>query len=245
MNRRRFLTDTMGSLFLASRSVELFAQQPAVPASTHWDAGRLRHLLPSVSDTQMLIKVSFLEPVTAAPTLRVGSTTVPGRMSDTTGECWQFRVVGLRPGQPYRLALSAKNGQALCEPWDLSTFPSADTTPVQFRVLFFTCAGGPDSPDLTSGYLPAAIRNRLLRRGLSFQPQAAVANGDHVYWDLHNPRVPPERRNNTRLNSFDRSALVGHYHWIDCIDVGDLDAGNGYLRRPPCLCELRLLACVD
>jgi hypothetical protein len=35
-----------------------------------------------------------------------------------------------------------------------------------------------------------------------------VANGDHVYWDLHSPRIPPERRDNTRLESFTRSALV-------------------------------------
>ena len=36
-------------------------------------------------------------------------------------------------------------------------------------------------------FLPPAVRNRLLRRALSFQPQAAVANGDHVYWDLLSP----------------------------------------------------------
>jgi len=31
------------------------------------------------------------------------------------------------------------------------------------------------------------VRNRLLRRGLSFQPDAMIANGDHVYWDLLAP----------------------------------------------------------
>ena len=36
-------------------------------------------------------------------------------------------------------------------------------------------------------FLPPAVRNRLLRRALSFQPHAAVANGDHVYWDLRSP----------------------------------------------------------
>jgi len=35
--------------------------------------------------------------------------------------------------------------------------------------------------------LPTTLRNRLLRRALSFQPQAVVANGDHVYWDLLAP----------------------------------------------------------
>jgi hypothetical protein len=100
----------------------------------------------------------------------------------------------------------------LCQPWDLSTFPSPNARPESFRVLFYTCAGGPDSDSsgdvLTRGNLPTAIRNRLLRRGLSFQPQAVIANGDHVYWDLHSPRVPPARRDNRRLESFNRSAVV-------------------------------------
>ena len=33
-------------------------------------------------------------------------------------------------------------------------------------------------------WVPLAERQRLLRRALSFEPQAVVANGDHVYWDL-------------------------------------------------------------
>jgi hypothetical protein len=80
-------------------------------------------------------------------------------------------------------------------------------------VLFFTCAGGPEgtlgrADGRQTGNLPTALRNRLLRRGLSFQPDAAVANGDHVYWDLHAPRTPPGQRNTTRLDSFNRSALI-------------------------------------
>jgi hypothetical protein len=51
--------------------------------------------------------------------------------------------------------------------------------------MFFTCAGWHGR--LPIGFLPTAVRNRLLRRGLSFGPQAVVANGDHVYWDLPRP----------------------------------------------------------
>ena len=40
-------------------------------------------------------------------------------------------------------------------------------------------------------FLPPAVRNRMLRRGLSFKPDAAVANGDHVYWDLLAPKAGP------------------------------------------------------
>src|SRR5438093_12688886 len=109
VDRRTFLTGTMGSLVLASRSADLFAQRGAVPVAVGWDAGQLRHLLPTVSDSQILIKASFVRPLTAAPALRVGSTTVRGEMTDTAGECWQFRVRGLRPAQSYRLALTATN----------------------------------------------------------------------------------------------------------------------------------------
>ena len=69
---------------------------------------------------------------------------------------------------------------------DFSLF---STKPERVRVLFYTCAGGPEGEYLgvgdRRGNLPIAIRQRLLKRGLSFAPQAAVANGDHIYWDLH------------------------------------------------------------
>ena len=59
---------------------------PTLPSSPQWDAGRVRHLLPTVSDSRVLVKASFHAPLTEAPMLRVGSTTVRGRMSDTRGQ---------------------------------------------------------------------------------------------------------------------------------------------------------------
>ena len=118
-----------------------------------------------------------------------GSAGVMGRMSDTAGEFWQFDAGNLQSGERYTLSLQAPDGRALCEPWPLSTFPARDARPERFRALFFTCAGGAggsyEGIGERDGFLPTAIRNRLLRRALSFQPDAAVANGDHMYWDLH------------------------------------------------------------
>jgi hypothetical protein len=208
MTRREFLVGSMGATILASRPAESFAQVGTSPPRGPWDPGRVRHLLPTVSDTRILIKASFTQPLGAPPTLRLGTTAVVGRMNDTAGECWQFHAAGLTPARRHSLSLAAANGASLCEPWELSTFPARDATPDRFRLLFFTCAGGPESSSLTAGNLPTAVRNRLLRRALSFQPDAAIANGDHVYWDLHAPRTPRERRNTTRLDSFNRSALV-------------------------------------
>ena len=176
-NRRDFLRGTAATALSLSAPADLFAQAAPVPASAAWDSGVVRHLLPAVSDNRILIKVSFGEPLGDAPTLQVDGTSVAGRMSDTRGEHWHFHATDLRPGRPHRLALVGRGGRALCEPWELATFPGPNERPEQFRVLFFSCAGGHEAMK----FLPPAVRNRLFRRGLSFAPQAAVANGDHVY----------------------------------------------------------------
>ena len=49
----------------------------------------------------------------------------------------QVPVSGLAPGRRYTLSLTASAGQSLCEPWNLSTFPSPDARPENLRVLFF------------------------------------------------------------------------------------------------------------
>ena len=192
VDRRRFLAGSAGALGAAvfgRLPLDLLAEQGAPPAVEDWDTGRVRHLLPAVSDSRMLLKASFDGPLSAAPTLRIGSAGVTGRMNDTAGEHWQFYTAGLEPARRYELSLVGAGGASLCEPWPLSTFPARDATPERLRMLFFTCAGGPGGTyggiGDRSGFLPTAIRNRLLRRALSFQPDAAVANGDHIYWDLH------------------------------------------------------------
>lgn len=178
----------MGAAFFGRFPLEAMAAQSA-PAARDWDAGLVRHLLPTVNDTRMLVKASFRRPLEAAPTLRVGAANVRGRQNDTAGEHWQFYATDLSPGRRYDLSLVDARGQSLCQPWTLSTFPAPDAAPERFRALFYTCAGGPsgtyEGPGRRSGYLPAEIRNRILRRALSFQPDAVVANGDHMYWDLH------------------------------------------------------------
>jgi hypothetical protein len=187
---------------------ELFAQTGTPPAQTSWDSGQVQHLLPTVSDTEMLLKVSFVRALTAAPTLRVGTTSVRGTRNDSRGEFWQFRATALKPGTRYSLSLRSADGRSLCAPWELSTFPPADAQPDRFRVLFFTCAGGHEQVL----FLKTALRNRLLRRALSFRPDAAVANGDHVYWDQLSPTAGPglgaTEQAKAIAGSFDRSALV-------------------------------------
>ena len=187
VDRRRFLAGGFGATVLASMPPHLLAESAAPPSTGAWDSGQVRHLLPTVSATGMLLKASFARPLAGAPSLRIGNVTVRGRMNDTRGEFWEFRAADLQPGRRYTLSLTGPNGKPLCDRWDLSTFPSAEARPDRVRVLFFTCAGGHDGLE----FLPSVIRNRLLRRALSLQPDAVVANGDHVYWDLLSPQGGP------------------------------------------------------
>ena len=207
----------MGAAFFGRFPLGAMVEGGAPPPAQGWDAGRVRHLLPTVSDSRILVKTSFDRSLSAAPVLRVGGTDVTGRMNDTRGECWQFYATDLQPDRRYSLSLVGSDGRSLCEPWDLSTFPSPDSRPARFRVLFFTCAGGPggayDGIGQRTGFLPTAIRNRLLRRALSFEPDAAVANGDHIYWDLHTwlGETPGGLSSAARTSNFDFSASVfGH-----------------------------------
>jgi hypothetical protein len=206
LDRREFLRASSAAALGFGVAAEAHAQTGS-PAGSQWDTGAVRHLLPTVSDTRMLIKASFNAPLQSAPILRVGSTEVSGRMSDTRGEHWHFYATGLQPGRRYSLALASGDGRPLTQPWELSTFPGPDERPERFRVMFFTCAGGHQA----MGHLPNAVRNRLLRRGLSFQPDAVVANGDHVYWDQLAPVGSRRYQTPDALKlagKFDRSDVV-------------------------------------
>jgi hypothetical protein len=209
-DRRKFLRSSTAAALSLAVPADLFAQaaSASAPTSAMWDAGSLRHLLPTVSDTRMLIKASFSTPLTDAPTLNVGGTSVRGRMGDTHGEHWHFYATDLRPAQRYKLSLVGTKGRPLCEPWELVTFPHPDERPDKFRLLIYTCGGGHE----VHKFLPTVARNRLLRRGLSFQPDAVVANGDQVYWDLLAPvgsRLLGMHPDAVKLaGTFDRSGVV-------------------------------------
>ena len=197
MDRRSFLANSAGGMaaaLLNSWPIQaMAAQELPVTTADDWDSGAVRHLLPTVNDTRMLLKTSMQRPLSSSPQLRIeggGSTRrIEGRMNDTSGVFWQFYAEDLTPAQSYQLSLHESNGDTLCEPWPLATFPAPDQNPESARILFYTCAGGTQGTyngiGDRSGNLPTEIRNRILRRALSFAPDAVVANGDHIYWDLH------------------------------------------------------------
>jgi len=138
------------------------------------------HLLPTSSSDRIFLKASFLEPLESAPELRVDGGIVAGIRTDADGYFYAFDATGLAPARSYQLELRAGRS-LLAEPWALRTLPAPDASPARLRILAFTCAGG---HDVLGFQLPTSIRRRLLRRALSFSPDIAIANGDHVYWDL-------------------------------------------------------------
>jgi phosphodiesterase/alkaline phosphatase D-like protein len=150
-----------------------------------WEAGSVAHLLPTASHERILLKASFKTALARAPELRVGGRRVAGLASDTRGRFWAFDVPGLAPDTEYELELAAA-GRQLASPWRLRTLPASSARPERLRLLVYTCAGGHDLSHDVEGravWLPVDRRRRLLRRGLSFRPDAVIAIGDHVYWD--------------------------------------------------------------
>ena len=197
VKRRQFLRNSASSMagaWLSSWPWQKLAAQQDLNANTDdWDTGIVQHLLPAVNESKMLIKASFTTALNESPLLKIQTNgsqrSIQGFMNDTQGEFWQFYADELQSDTEYELTIQDTNGNSLCESWPLKTFPSSQQNPERVRVLFYTCAGGPEGEYLgvgdRRGNLPIAIRQRLLKRGLSFAPQAAVANGDHIYWDLH------------------------------------------------------------
>lgn len=164
------------------------AASSALSAAPPVSEGSVRHLLPTASHERIRLKASFLEPLSGPPRLRVGGRVARAVRSDSTGEFWTFDVDGLQPATPYTLELTNVGGKALCSPWTLKTLPHPDDAVSRFRLLVYTCAGGHDQSRISGTgldyWVPGAVRRRLFQRTLTFKPDAVIANGDHIYWDL-------------------------------------------------------------
>jgi hypothetical protein len=183
LTRRQWLAATLSGA--AALRMGAHAQTPK------WNSGSVRHLLPGVSHDRLLLKASFVRPLQAPPSLRIASRRATGVRLDTDGEFFSFDVTGLEPEHTYQLVLEADGGRALCDPWPIKTFPHPDARPARFRLFVFTCAGGHPAtwnPDTNRPYwVSIAHRRKMLLTGLSHHPDAVIAIGDHVYWDLRSP----------------------------------------------------------
>lgn len=165
----------------------------------------VRTILPSATHEALALKVLLDRPPIEAPVLTINGRAVKAQRVDQDGYAWAFVQRGLKGGTRHTLSLTDARGSALRAPWELSTLPPPDSTPERYRVLFFTCAGGDEALG-PNQFLPLSTRRALLDRALSFKPDLAIANGDHVYWDQKTVLKygrNPERR--ARSAAFQRS----------------------------------------
>jgi hypothetical protein len=158
--------------------------------SDRFDAGDVAHILPSVTSERLLLKVSFENPRADGARLRVDDRTVDGVAGDLERRFFSFDVRGLEPGRTFALQLEEVDGTAITSRWPLATFPAPDDDGVrELRLACISCPGGaeefvapipePNQPQ----FQPLAVRRRILARAKSFDPEALLVNGDHVYWD--------------------------------------------------------------
>ncbi|NOX51934.1 MAG: hypothetical protein GXP16_15570 [Gammaproteobacteria bacterium] len=182
-----------------------------------WYAGKLKHLIPAASHNRIQIKCSFTESLKETPFLKIGGRKIKGVNTDSARAFFCFDVTDLQPDRVYLLQLVNEHNKTLCDEWPLRTFPSPDANPSDMRLLLYTCAGGHPLMDTGEGpaFLPLDIRQRLLRRALSFSPTAVVANGDHIYWDQrtwleseHPGRRAISQALYTQVGLLDREALA-------------------------------------
>ncbi len=152
----------------------------------NWNEGKLLHILPTVNHERFLIKTSFKEPLETVPVIEVGEQNFEGVMTDTEGRFWMFNAPGLLPDTEYELVVKSKDGEKLCAPWPLKTFPAPDAEPEHIRLLIYTGLGGHDVHRewFKTGPQPLSIRHRLLNKALSFKPDAVISTGDQIYYDL-------------------------------------------------------------
>ncbi|HUP09876.1 MAG TPA: hypothetical protein VMU47_22145 [Caldimonas sp.] len=189
-DRRRLLSLGAGAAAIAAWGATGCASAPSptpVRATTGvgWNGGPVAHLIPTANHDRILLKASFTEALQSPPQLRVDGRPVEGTMTDPQGRFWRFDARGLRPGTVHELRLVDRGGAPLTDPWPLKTFPAPDAAAERVRIVAYTCAGGYDGVVIRgkTGFLDMGARHRLLARALSFEPDALIANGDHIYWD--------------------------------------------------------------
>ena len=152
---------------------------------------KVRHILPSVSDTEIWITVSLAFPAGELSILADGAP-YHGRQVDSAGRHWSFHIDGLASSTTYQLQL-IEAMQPVGEAWPLKTFPAPRAEVKSMRLGAFTCAGGGDGFGFNGleYFKPHSFRHRLFDELLGQSPDAVIAIGDHIYWDLRGGDVPP------------------------------------------------------
>ena len=159
----------------------------------------IRHILPTVTDTRISISCSLAQPVQSL-LLRVANEVYRGEQRDSEGLHWSFTAEDLTANTQYQLQLL--DGETpVGDTWPLRTFPAEDAAVDQLKLAAFTCAGGGDAFGFNGlqYFKPHVFRHRLFDELLAQSPDAVIAIGDHIYWDLRGGDRPPLGRRKSAL----------------------------------------------
>ncbi len=175
-------------------------------AKSRADSDMFNHILCTCSHSQIAVTLSTHAPL-RGPTLHCGGAQAAGHQIDSEGKHWSFIVEGLAADNEYSLQVNDGGGE-IGEAWPLRTFPAPNVLPEQFKLLSYTCAGGGDGFGFMGRqyFKPVEFKRRLLASALAEKPDAALAIGDHVYWDLRGQGIPQIGRKKPLLKW-----LLGHY----------------------------------
>ena len=108
MDRRQFLTASAAAGLAALPRDQTFAQGIG---AARWNAGDVKHLLPTVDHQNILIKVSFARALRDAPLLVVDGKRYLGQRTDTEGMFWSFHSSALAPARRYTCSLRQSHNQ--------------------------------------------------------------------------------------------------------------------------------------
>ncbi len=159
----------------------------------------VRHILPTVTDTHISITCSVARPVELL-SLHLAHKVYTGEQRDSEGVHWSFVVEDLAPDTQYELQL-LEGDSPIGSAWPLRTFPAENAEVEQLKLAAFTCAGGGDAFGFNGlqYFKPHAFRHRLFDDLLAQKPDAVIAIGDHIYWDLRGGDRPPLGRRKSAL----------------------------------------------
>ena len=132
--------------------------------------------------------------------LRLAHKVYTGEQRDSKGVHWSFVVEDLAPDTQYELQL-LEGDSPIGSAWPLRTFPAENAEVEQLKLAAFTCAGGGDAFGFNGlqYFKPHAFRHRLFDDLLAQKPDAVIAIGDHIYWDLRGGDRPPLGRRKSAL----------------------------------------------
>ena len=186
----------MGSSLTVLRRTLLAGGAAALPLLSLIGCGpssrqTIKHILSTVTDTRISISCSLSQPVQSL-LLRVANEVYRGDQRDSEGLHWSFTVKDLTANTQYQLQL-LEGESPVGDAWPLRTFPAEDAPVDQLKLAAFTCAGGGDAFGFSGlqYFKPHAFRHRLFDELLAQKPDAVIAVGDHIYWDLRGSDRPP------------------------------------------------------